>query len=148
MCRLSQHIKTLGLGHDSGSYLTQRMDSLPEKDCCYWLLRSTVVIDCCYWSVDRVAIGKCVMWSSHHAFTNGYSIYWPIKSLTKVFELSTLTNTTTWLWRWLPHRLSKRQSITTVLLRTPVTQMIFFNQGLFIMLSRVCDSIIWWCALG
>ena len=29
----------------------------------------------------------------------------------------------------LPHRLSKRQTLTTVLLRTPVTQMIFFNQG-------------------
>ena len=26
---------------------------------------------------------------SHHAFTNGYSIYWPIKSLTRVFEFST-----------------------------------------------------------
>ena len=31
--------------------------------------------------------------------------------------------------RWLPHRLSKRQSLTTVLLRTPITQMIFFSQG-------------------
>ena len=40
-----------------------------------------------------------------------------------------LTNTTTWLWRWLPHRLSKRQSLKTVVLRTPVTQMIFFNHG-------------------
>ena len=36
----------------------------------------------------------------------------------------------TWLWRWLPHRLSKCQSPTTVLLRTPVTQMITFNQGM------------------
>ena len=26
---------------------------------------------------------------SHHAFTNGYSIYWPIKSLSRVFEFST-----------------------------------------------------------
>ena len=26
---------------------------------------------------------------SHYAFTNGYSIYWPIKSLTRVFEFST-----------------------------------------------------------
>ena len=34
-----------------------------------------------------------------------------------------------WLWKWLPHRLSKRQSLTTVLLRTPITQMILFNQG-------------------
>ena len=41
-----------------------------------------------------------------------------------------LTNTTTWLWIWLPHRLSKLQSLTTVLLRTPVTQMIFFNHGI------------------
>ena len=41
-----------------------------------------------------------------------------------------LTNTTTWLWRWLPHRLSKRQSLATVLLRTPITHMIFFNQGM------------------
>ena len=36
----------------------------------------------------------------------------------------------TWLWRWLPHGLSIRQSPTTVLLRTPVTQMIIFNQSL------------------
>ena len=34
-----------------------------------------------------------------------------------------------WLWRWLPLRLSKRQSLTTVLLRTPIPQMISFNQG-------------------
>ena len=40
-----------------------------------------------------------------------------------------LTNTTTWLWGWLLHRLSKCQSLTTVLLRTPITQMIFFNPG-------------------
>ena len=36
-----------------------------------------------------------------------------------------------WLWRWLRHRLSKRQSLTTVLLRTPITQMIFFSQGTY-----------------
>ena len=33
------------------------------------------------------------------------------------------------------HRLSKRQSQTTVLLRTPITQMIFFNQGYFLLSS-------------
>ena len=47
-----------------------------------------------------------------------------------------LTNITTWLWRWLPHRLSKRQSLTTVLLRTPITQMIFFNQVIWIKLAK------------
>ena len=40
-----------------------------------------------------------------------------------------LTKTTTWLWISFPHRLSKRQSPTTVLFRTTITQMIFFNQG-------------------
>ena len=35
----------------------------------------------------------------------------------------------TWLKRWLLHRLWKRQLQTTVLLRTPITKMIFFNQG-------------------
>ena len=40
---------------------------------------------------------------------------------------SSESSTTTWLWRWLAQRLSKRQSITTVLLRTPITQMIFFQ---------------------
>ena len=33
-------------------------------------------------------------------------------------------------WRWLPYRLSKRQSQTTVVLGTPVTQVIFFDQGI------------------
>ena len=47
-----------------------------------------------------------------------------------------LTNTITWLWRWLPHRLSKRQSLTTVLLRPPITQMIFFNQGMLLLGSN------------
>ena len=32
-------------------------------------------------------------------------------------------------WRWLPQRVSKRQSPKTFLLRTPFTQMIIFNQG-------------------
>ena len=65
----------------------------------------------------------------HHTFTNGYSIYWLIKSLTRVFEFSTdYSKTITWLWTWLPHRLSKHQLQTTVLLRTPIAQMIFFDQ--------------------
>ena len=31
----------------------------------------------------------CLHSQSHHAFTNGYSIYWLIKSLTRVFQFST-----------------------------------------------------------
>ena len=57
---------------------------------------------------------------SHHAFTNGHSIYWPIKSRTTILNFQ-LTKIITWLWRWLQHRLSKSQSPTTVLLRTPIT---------------------------
>ena len=45
-----------------------------------------------------------------------------------------LTKTITWLWRWLPYRLSQRQSLTTVLLRTPITQMIFYNKGIMTLL--------------
>ena len=44
-----------------------------------------------------------------------------------------LTKITTWIWRWLPHRLSKRQALTTVPLRTPITQMMFFNQGMLLL---------------
>ena len=40
------------------------------------------------------------------------------------------------LWRWLQCRLSKRQSQTTVLLRTPITQMTFFNQGMLLLGSN------------
>ena len=38
--------------------------------------------------------------------------------------------------RWLPHRLSKCQSQTTVLQRTPITQMILFNQGTLLLGSN------------
>ena len=50
-------------------------------------------------------------------------------------DVSTTCAEATRLWRWLPHRLSKRQSLTTVLLRTPINHMIFFNQGI---ISNVC----------
>ena len=39
----------------------------------------------------------------------------------------------TWLWRWLPHRLSKHQLPTTVLLKTPAVQMIIFYQGMLLL---------------
>ena len=40
------------------------------------------------------------------------------------------------LWRWLQRRLSKRQSQKTFLLRTPITQMTFFNQGMLLLGSN------------
>ena len=40
------------------------------------------------------------------------------------------------LLRWLPHRLSKRQSLTTVLLRTLITRMTFCNQGMLLLGSN------------
>ena len=47
-----------------------------------------------------------------------------------IISYSFSTKTITWLWRWLSHRWSKHQSQTTVHLKTPITQMIFFNQGM------------------
>ena len=41
-----------------------------------------------------------------------------------------------WLWRWLVHRLLKHQSLTTVLFRTPINQMIYFNQGMLLLGSN------------
>ena len=46
------------------------------------------------------------------------------------------------LWRWLPHRLSKHQSLTRVLLRTPMTQMIFFNQGIKSIVMQDPDNVL------
>ena len=53
-------------------------------------------------------------------------ISWPITSTTGVFIVSTDVTQITWLWRWLPLRLSKRQSMSsqTVLLRTTLTRTI------------------------
>ena len=42
----------------------------------------------------------------------------------------------------LPHRLSKRQSLTTVLLRTPISQMIFFHQSMLLLGSNHFPLII------
>ena len=75
----------------------------PEKDWCWWLtFQWSVQKQKCEWfdwPIDRVAVGKWVMWLANHI---------------------------TWLW-WLLHWFLKLQSQTTVLLRTPITQMIFFQ---------------------
>ena len=72
-----------------------------------------------------------------HVFTTNHIMHLPTATLS--IDQSNLspgflnfqqTEAITWLWRWLPHRLSKRQSPTTVSLRAPTTQMIFFNQGI------------------
>ena len=62
---------------------------------------------------------------------------WPINQLNQSNRVnnqslipSTAWHNSLWLWRWLPHRLSKRQSLstTTVLFRTMFTQMIMHIQ--------------------
>ena len=79
---------------------------------------------------------------STHVFTANHITHLPTATLSTDqsnrspgFLNFQLSNTATWLWRWIPHRLLKRQSLTTVLHRTPITQMIFFNQGISILLS-------------
>ena len=80
---------------------------------------------------------------SAHVFTANHITHLPTATLSTDqshrspgFLNFQLTNTTTWLWRWLPHKLSKRQSLTTVLLRTPTTQKTFFNQGMLFLGSN------------
>ena len=69
----------------------------------------------------------------HHGLTDRRPIKsrlnWPIRSLTRVWYHQLTWYNSLWLWRWLPHRLSKRQSLstTTVLFRTTFTQTIILN---------------------
>ena len=49
----------------------------------------------------------------------------------------------TWLWRWLPHRLSNVSHRTTVLLRTRITQIIFFNQGILLGSNHFLNNNTW-----
>ena len=48
-----------------------------------------------------------------------------------------LTHQGFWIGNWLPHRQLKCQSPAKILLRTPITQMIFFNQGLLLLGSSL-----------
>ena len=54
---------------------------------------------------------------------------WPIRSITRVLYHQLKRYNSLWLWRWLPRRLSKRQSLstTTVLFRTTFTRTIKLN---------------------
>ena len=84
---------------------------------------------------------------SAHIFTANHIMHLPTAMLSTDqpngspgFLSFQLTTTITSLWRWLLHRLLKRQSQTTVLLKTPITQMIFFNHG---MLEVVASKSPW-----
>ena len=53
---------------------------------------------------------------------------WPIRSKTRVNYHRLTRYNSLWLWRWLPHRLSKRQSLSTkVLFRTTLTRTIMLS---------------------
>ena len=52
----------------------------------------------------------------------------PLQSIRILRQACDLT-----VWRWLRHTLSKGQSQTAVLLRIPITQMIFFNQDMLLL---------------
>ena len=85
----------------------------------------------------------------HNVFTANHITHLPTATLS--IELSNrspgflnfrLTETITWLRTWLPHKLSKRQSQTTVVLSTPTTQMIFFNQIAHLDSIKICYSLV------
>ena len=69
----------------------------------------------------------------HHGLTDRRPIAsrlnWPIRSITTVKYQQLTWYNSLWVWRWLPHRFSKRQSMstTTVLFRTTFTRTIILN---------------------
>ena len=105
LCNVSRYYKNSGRRCNWSTY-----------SWCYW---STV--SWCYWStVSQLHLGS----TDSRPITSRIS--WPITSTTGVFIVSTDVTQITWLWRWLPLRLSKRQSMSsqTVLLRTTLTRTI------------------------
>ena len=68
----------------------------------------------------------------HHGLTDKrpiiWRLNWPIGSITRVKNHQRTWYNSLWLWRWLPYRLSKCQSLSTgVLFRTTFTRMIKLN---------------------
>ena len=115
------------------------------------LVRPAETKHCLLFIVQPINLHNLSRHTSHQAFTNGYFFFsfstikitqaYIIQRCGEILSIDQwnrspgflnfrLTNTITWLWRWLPYSLSKCQSQTTVLLRTPITQMIFFNKGI------------------
>ena len=66
----------------------------------------------------------------HHGLTDRRPITsalnWPIRSITRVKYHQLTWYNSLWLWRWLLHRLSKRQSLSTTVLTT-FTRTIMLN---------------------
>ena len=60
---------------------------------------------------------------------NNTGLNWPIRSITRVLYHQLTWYNSLLLWRWLPHRLSKRRSVstTTVLFRTTFTRTTTIN---------------------
>ena len=59
---------------------------------------------------------------------------------TRLYNIIDWQLLSTWLWRWLPHRLSKRQSPTTVLFRTTLTRTITLYELVSAELEMVMNS--------
>ena len=135
----------------------------PEKDCCLWLRFRKPVQKPSSESIDhfRITFGLFFKASlgAHPSIwklvlihmqmkTNFDMKRWApglaLKKRPKVIRKWPID--ITWLWRWLPYRLLKHQSQTTVLLRTPISQLIFLNQGKWpkywsIIITITCSQI-------
>ena len=102
-----------------------------------WLITTLagfLIYDCCFYHSHRTLFRSMELRTQCSANQQACGLEPRGKKLTGSPGTSKFPAT---IWRWLPHRLSKRQSQTTVLLRTPITQMIFFNQGSFLKLVLV-----------
>ena len=84
----------------------------------------------------RVFIANQHGWTNRRPITS--RLNWPIRPITRVQYHQLTWYNSLWLWRWLPHRLSKRQSLstTTVLFRTTFTRTIILNL-LFLLLRNL-----------
>jgi len=63
-------------------------------------------------------------------------LYWPRHSMDQTYNIIDWQTLFTWLWRWLPLRLSKCQSPTTVLFRTTLTKTITLYELLILLGSN------------
>ena len=106
----------------------------------------TLSVDTSQLSVDQLSVDQLVSWS-HQGSTDSRPITsrisWPMTSATGVLIVSTDVTQITWLWRWLPLRFSKRQSMSsqTVFLRTTLTRTIVL---LFVVRSSlIFCGVVW-----
>ena len=96
------------------------------------------------WNPALFGIRNPLSWNPESSNRNPESTGWNPESKT-VMDSLTWGDNSLWLWRWLPHRWSKRQSLSTitVLFRTTFTRTIKLNLLLNINLVNKCSVLVY-----